>query len=332
MEYLPIKTLYLELTHACNQHCRHCYLDGGSHHKVAEMSTAQIIGILEEFKAQGGKYLVLTGGEPFMRKDIFSILDCAERLGLPFNLASNSLAMNEERRTRLAGYRCLDMYFTSILGKDALLHRAVAGKDSYQKAMDTVAFFDEKGVNTYVQVTLARSYVNQIREIAAQLLPYEHCTIKFTPIGNLGVKEETVREQERELVVPESAFAAFHGVVEELQKQYPNRIENCNIMNHEQIREMIAEYDDEELYALCYGFLAIRPDGAMSFSTNMGNPYTFGWAYEGLQITVESLKQYIRVLRKAEQLTLREAESKIVELDVTVDKYIKMIHEGKIAL
>ena len=65
------------------------------------MSTAQIIGILEEFKAQGGKYLVLTGGEPFMRKDIFSILDCAERLGLPFNLASNSLAMNEERRTRI---------------------------------------------------------------------------------------------------------------------------------------------------------------------------------------------------------------------------------------
>ena len=103
-------------------------------------------------------------------------------------------------------------------------------------------------------------------------------------------------------------------------------------MNHKQIREMIAEYDEEELYTLCYGFLVIRPDGAMSFSTNMGNPYTFGWAYEGLQIPVESLKQYIQVLRKAELLTLGEAESKIVELDVTVDKYIKMLHDGKIAL
>lgn len=330
MEYLPIKTLYLELTHACNQHCRHCYLDGGRHHKVAEMSTAQIIGILKEFKTQGGKYLILTGGEPFMRKDIFSILDCAEHLELPFNFASNSLAMNEARRMHLAGYRCLDMYFTSILGKDAMLHQAIAGQDSYQKAIDTVAFFDRKGIKTYVQVTLAHSYVDQIREIAEQLLPYEHCTIKFTPIGNLGVKEENAQEQERWLLVPESAFATFHETVEELQKEYPDRIEDCNIMNHRQIREMLAEYDDEELYALCYGFLAVRPNGAMSFSTNMGNPYTFGWAYEGLQIPVESLKQYIQVLRRAEQLTLGEAESKIVELDVTVDKYIKMLHDGEI--
>jgi len=332
MEYYPIKTLYMELTHACNQHCRHCYLDGGIHHEVAEMSTAQIIGILEAFKAQGGEYLVLTGGEPFMRKDIFSILDCAERLGLPFSLASNSLAMNEERRMRLAGYKCLDMYFTSILGKDAAFHQAITGKDSYQKTIDTVAFFDAKEIHTYVQVTLARSYVDQIREIAAQLLPYEHCTIKFTPIGNFGVKGETTQEQERELLVPESAFAAFHETVEELQKQYPGRIDNCNIMNHEQIRETIAEYDKEELYSLCYGFLAVRPDGTMSFSTNMGNPYTFGLAYEELQIPVESLKPYIEMLRKAEQLTLEEAERKIVELDVTVDKYIKLLHDSEIAL
>lgn len=332
MKYLPIKTLYLELTHACNQHCRHCYLDGGTHHKVAEMSTTQITGILKEFKAQGGRYLILTGGEPFMREDIFSILDCAEHLGLPFNFASNSLAMNKARRMKLAEYKCLDMYFTSILGKDATLHRMITGKDSYQKAMDTVAFFDEREINTYVQVTLAYPYVDQIREITAQLLPYEHCTIKFTPIGSLGVKEAIAGAQDRELLVPENAFAAFHETVEELQTQYPSKIENCNIMNHRQIREMIAEYDEEELYALCYGFLAIRPDGTMSFSTNMGNPYTFGRAYEGLQISIESLKQYIRVLRRAEQLTLKEAESKIVELDVTVDKYIKMLHDSEIDL
>lgn len=42
MEYLPIKTLYLEVTHACNQNCRHCYLDGGMHHQPSEMSTEQI--------------------------------------------------------------------------------------------------------------------------------------------------------------------------------------------------------------------------------------------------------------------------------------------------
>ena len=332
MKYYPIKTLYLELTHACNQHCRHCYLDGGVHRIVEEMSTEQITRILYNFKAQGGKYLILTGGEPFMRKDIFSILDCAESLGLPFNYASNSLAINETRKTQLAKYRCLDMYFTSILGNNAESHRAIAGKDSYQKALDAVSFFNGRGIATYVQVTLANSYLDQIKEIAGQLLPYSHCTIKFTPIASLGVKEKSPEPQSQNILVSQNTFETFHKTVRELQEQYPGRIDDCNILNYSQIYEIIAENDENELYSLNYGFLAVRPDGTLSFSTNMGNPYTFGLAYESLQIPIDVVKQYIHILRKAEQLTLKEAENKIVEFDVTVDKYIKMLHDGEISL
>ncbi|WP_346962156.1 radical SAM protein, partial [Clostridium sp.] len=93
MEYLHIKTLYIEVTHACNQHCKHCYLDGGIHNNVAEMSTEQIKKILKEFKKQDGRYIILTGGEPIMRSDIFEILDYIETLEIPFSFASNSLAM-----------------------------------------------------------------------------------------------------------------------------------------------------------------------------------------------------------------------------------------------
>ena len=50
MNFLKIRTLYIELTHACNQHCKHCYLNGGTHHVVAEMSTEQVKKILREFK------------------------------------------------------------------------------------------------------------------------------------------------------------------------------------------------------------------------------------------------------------------------------------------
>jgi MoaA/NifB/PqqE/SkfB family radical SAM enzyme len=75
MEYLHIKTLYLEVTHACNQHCKHCYLDGGNNKLIAVMSTDQIKKIILEFKEQGGRYIILTGGEPIMRNVIFEILD-----------------------------------------------------------------------------------------------------------------------------------------------------------------------------------------------------------------------------------------------------------------
>ena len=74
---------------------------------------------------------------------------------------------------------------------------------------------------------------------------------------------------------------------------------------------------------MVYGFAAIRPNGDLSFSCNLGNPYTFGKAYESIKIPIdEKLKEYIDLLKRAEMLTLQDASENIVELDVPVDKYI----------
>lgn len=323
MRFLEIKTLYIELTHACNQHCKHCYLNGGVHHSVAEMTTEQIKKIFREFKEQGGKTAIITGGEPIMRKDIWEILDYVEELEIPFTFASNSLAMNAERRMHLASYKNLVLYFTSILGVDKEKHQYVTEKDSYQNVMEALQFFAEQKIPTYVQVTLAKDYVNDIEKIAEGLMQFDNCVVKFTPIASLGVKEDEATEEQKRLIVVPEEFGVFHKRVEELQKKYVGRIEDSNIQNYEQIKNAISDYENKELYSLVYGFVAVRPNGDMSFSCNMGNPYHFGKAYEDIKIPMdEKLQEYIEILRKAEKATLDEAKEKIVEFDVTVDKYI----------
>lgn len=324
MDFLKIKTLYMELTHACNQHCKHCYLNGGTHHTVAEMSTEQVKKILREFKEQGGKSVIITGGEPIMRKDIWEILDYVEELELPFTFASNSLAINEERRTRLAAYKYLALYFTSILGADSKKHQYITEKDSYQNVMDSLLFFTERKIPTYVQVTLARDYVDDMEKIADDLMKFDNCIVKFTPIASLGVKENEAKEGQNQLLVLPDEFNAFHKKVAELQAKYSGRIEDSNIQNFEQIQNVISDYENDELYSLIYGFVAVRPNGDMSFSCNIGNPYVFGKAYESIKIPIDDkLQEYIDVLRKAEQATLQDAKERIVEFDVTVDEYIK---------
>lgn len=125
------------------------------------------------------------------------------------------------------------------------------------------------------------------------------------------------------LVLPEE-FDVFHKKVAELQAKYAGRIEDSNIQNFEQIQNSISDYENEELYSLIYGFVAVRPNGDISFSCNMGNPYVFGKAYESIKIPLdEKLRKYIEVLRKAEHKTLQDAKERIVEFDVTVDEYIK---------
>jgi MoaA/NifB/PqqE/SkfB family radical SAM enzyme len=326
MEYLHIKTLYIEVTHACNQHCRHCYLDGGIHNTIANMSTEQIKKIFREFKDQGGRYIILTGGEPIIRKDIFEILDYIEELEIPFNFASNSLAMTKERLEKLSSYKYLDMYFTSILGVNADKHKAITGKDSFDKVLEALAFFDKKKIPTYVQVTLADEYIDDMESIAELLTKFDNCTVKFTPIGTLGIKSEDEVIHNQYLIVPKERFKYFHDKVTLLQEKYPNKIEDSNIQDYSQIYASIDDYKDEELYSMCYGFLAVRPNGDMSFSCNMDNPFVFGKAYESIKIPVDKkLKDYIDLLRKAEEAVLKEAEESIVELDVTVDKYINIL-------
>lgn len=330
MNFLKINTLYIELTHACNQHCKHCYLNGGNHHTVAEMSTEQIKKIFREFKEQGGNSVIITGGEPLMRKDIWEILDYVEQLEIPFTFASNSLAMNEERRARLASYKYLRLYFTSILGVDAKKHQYITEKDSYDNVIENLRFFAGQNISTYVQVTLARDYVDDIEKIADDLMQFDNCVVKFTPIATLGVKEEDATVEQKSLIVLSEEFEAFHRKVEYLQRKYTGRIEDSNIQNCEQIRSAILDYENEELYSLVYGFVAVRPNGDLSFSCNMGNPYIFGKAYESMKIPVdEKMQAYIEVLRKAEKATLENARERIIEFDVTVDYFIKEIAVGK---
>ena len=126
MENLKFNTLYIELTHACNQHCKHCYLDCSITKEVMPMSLDQIKKVFFNFKNQGGQKVIITGGDPFVRKDIFEILDYLEELHLFFDLASNSLMMNANHLDRLSQYKYLSSYFTSILGATKEKHKYIA--------------------------------------------------------------------------------------------------------------------------------------------------------------------------------------------------------------
>ena len=327
MEYYKLNSLYIEVTHACNQHCRHCYLDGGIHKKCTEMTTEQIKSIFAEFKAQGGRYVIFTGGEPLMRNDVFELLDCLEILGLRFTFASNSLGINRERLEKLASYRCLEEYFTSILGSTAEKHKAICGKDSFESAINAVRFFDEKGIPTFVQATLAKDYLDDAEDILKLFSNFQNCSVKITPIASLGCKSEAEKEENKELIVQPEQFEKFHKNLGELCEKYPNCVGDDNILSYRQISEMIDEYKENPLYSLCWHSICVRPNGDLSFSYNMNNPFVFGKAYESIKIPMdEKFYGYIELLKKADELVLNEAKEHEVEYDTEVDKYLSVLN------
>src|ERR1700730_15001507 len=91
-------SVQLDLTYRCNEQCVHCYLD---HHDHGEMSTVEIKNLLSEMAEAGVFILTLSGGEIFMRKDFFEILEHARDLTFCVKLKTNAVLVREKQAARL---------------------------------------------------------------------------------------------------------------------------------------------------------------------------------------------------------------------------------------
>lgn len=78
----------LSLSNRCNLQCVHCYL-GRQNDVLEELSTKQWCALLDEIADAGCLYLLLTGGDPFLRKDFATIYTHAKIRGMIVSVFSN---------------------------------------------------------------------------------------------------------------------------------------------------------------------------------------------------------------------------------------------------
>src|ERR1700758_5095616 len=88
----------IDVTYRCNERCVHCYLDHDDH---GEMTTAEIKHLLDEMAEAGVFVLTLSGGEIFLRKDFFEILEYARQLLFCVKLKPNAVLIREREAARL---------------------------------------------------------------------------------------------------------------------------------------------------------------------------------------------------------------------------------------
>ena len=71
--------MQFDLTYRCNERCIHCYLDHDDH---GELTTAEVKDILDQLAAAGTLFLIFSGGELLLRKDLFELLALRARAGV----------------------------------------------------------------------------------------------------------------------------------------------------------------------------------------------------------------------------------------------------------
>jgi AdoMet-dependent heme synthase len=89
---------HFDITWRCNERCVHCYLD---HDIKGEMSTEEIKRVLDQLAATGTFFLAISGGEPFLRRDCFEILEYARALRFNVKLKTNAVMIGVKEAARL---------------------------------------------------------------------------------------------------------------------------------------------------------------------------------------------------------------------------------------
>lgn len=94
--------LIWNLVRRCNLTCRHCYSISADKDFSGELSTDEVFAVMDDLKAFGVPALILSGGEPLLRPDIYTIAKRAKSLGFFTALSSNGTLMDAGTVERMA--------------------------------------------------------------------------------------------------------------------------------------------------------------------------------------------------------------------------------------
>lgn len=175
-----------EVTRSCNLACGHCRASALCGPYEGELGTEKCLRILDEIAAVGKPVIILTGGEPLLRADIYDIAAYGNSLGLRMVLATNGTFVTETVAKKLidSGIRRVSV---SLDGPDADSHDTFRGvPGAFVEALAGIEAMKKAGLEFQINTTITRTNLDQIREIhdlAHRLGAAAHHIFLLVPTG-----------------------------------------------------------------------------------------------------------------------------------------------------
>jgi radical SAM protein with 4Fe4S-binding SPASM domain len=159
----------VDLTYRCNEQCIHCYLDHDDH---GEMTTVEIKHLLEEMAEAGVFILTFSGGEIFLRKDFFEILEHARALTFCIKLKTNAVLIREAQAARLRDLG-VESIQISIYSHRPEVHDAITKvPGSLRRSINAIRFLKAQGLKVVMANVLMTPNMQDyqgVRELAEEL-------------------------------------------------------------------------------------------------------------------------------------------------------------------
>ena len=181
-KYLRLEKLsefWIHINQNCNLRCKHCLVSSGP--KLSNGLETEILeNVMQEAHSLGTKRFYITGGEPFLRKDIFHLLDLIiKELGCEVIILTNGTLITEEVARKLSSYPKQQLTLQiSLDGATPEINDSIREKGSYKKIVTGIKNLVKEDIRPTITTTItSENYrkVPQITEFTGELgCPIHH--------------------------------------------------------------------------------------------------------------------------------------------------------------
>lgn len=184
-EFTP-RLIFWEVTKGCNLRCIHCRATATELMSPRDLPTGKALNIISQIADFGNPILVLSGGEPLYRNDIFDLAEYGTSRGLRVALATNGTLVTKDvaKKIKDAGIKRVSI---SLDGSDAATHDSFRGiPGAFDAAVYGMRNLQELGVSVQINTTIARHNAHQlpsVLELARRLGADALHTFLLVPVG-----------------------------------------------------------------------------------------------------------------------------------------------------
>ncbi len=158
---IPVKVT-MELTYNCNLKCFYCYV---VKQNKKELELNEIKEFIDEIKNLGTLFVTLTGGEPFLRPDIFEIISYLREKKFAVHIITNGTLLNEKAIKTLAKLNPVEVSI-SLHGATSKTHDYITGVEgSFELAINAIKQLKSSDLYTTARCTILRENVKELKKI-----------------------------------------------------------------------------------------------------------------------------------------------------------------------
>jgi heme d1 biosynthesis radical SAM protein NirJ len=141
------------LIRRCNLTCKHCYALSADHDYPGELSTGEVFAVMRDLSAFHVPVLILSGGEPLLRPDLFDIAARAKAMGFYVGLSTNGTLIDARMTDRVTA-QGFDYVGISLDGLRETHDRFRRKAGAFEASLGAVRLLRERGVKVGLRFTM----------------------------------------------------------------------------------------------------------------------------------------------------------------------------------